>query len=73
MATRLRKGSHVEWETSQGKTRGKVERKLTSDTTIKGHHVAASPESPQYLVVSDKTGAKAAHRADALKRVDGSS
>jgi hypothetical protein len=30
--------------------------------------VAASPENPEYLVVSDKTGAEAAHKATALKK-----
>ncbi|RZL90954.1 MAG: DUF2945 domain-containing protein, partial [Variovorax sp.] len=28
----------------------------------------ASHEHPEYLVVSDKTGAEAAHKADALKK-----
>lgn len=67
MAGNLRKGSHVEWQTSQGKTQGKIERTLTSDTKIKGHKVSASSDDPQYLVVSDRTGAKAAHKPDALK------
>lgn len=71
MAGSLRKGSHVTWQTSQGKTEGKVEKKLTSDTTIKGHKVSASTDDPQYLVVSDKTGAKAAHKPGALKRTGG--
>ncbi len=47
---------------------GTVKKKLTSPTEIKGHHVAASREHPEYLVVSDKTGAEAAHKADALKK-----
>lgn len=67
MAGNPGKGSHVEWQTSQGKTQGKVEKKLTSDTKIKGHKVSASAEDPQYLVVSDRTGAKAAHKPEALK------
>ncbi|WP_292094933.1 DUF2945 domain-containing protein [Brevundimonas sp.] len=29
--------------------------------------MAASPENPEYLVESDKTGARAAHRPQALK------
>jgi hypothetical protein len=64
----FRKGDAVAWDTSQGETHGTVERKLTAPTDIKGHHVAASPENPEYLVRSDKTGAEAAHRPSALRR-----
>ncbi|MET0937350.1 MAG: DUF2945 domain-containing protein [Luteibacter sp.] len=62
-------GDTVQWETSQGTTTGKVERKLTSPIKIKGHAVAASKEHPEYLVKSEKTGARAAHKAEALKKV----
>ncbi len=68
MADDFKPADHVQWQTSQGKTTGTVKRKLTSPTEIKGHHVAASREHPEYLVVSDKTGAEAAHKADALKK-----
>ena len=50
--------------------RGKVKRKLTSLTDIKGHHVAASADNPEYLVESEKTGAQAAHKPEALKKTD---
>ena len=63
----FKKGDKVEWETSQGTTSGTVIKKLTAATEIKGHHVAASQEDPQYLVESDKTGAEAAHKPEALK------
>ncbi|WP_082547787.1 DUF2945 domain-containing protein [Massilia sp. Root335] len=36
---------------------------------MKQHEVAASPAHPEYLVVSDKTGAEAAHKGSALKKV----
>ena len=55
------KGDHVAWGTPQGKTHGVVERKLTRPITIKTHKVAASPENPEYLVRSDKSGEQAAH------------
>jgi hypothetical protein len=45
-----------------------VERKLTAPSKIKGHAVAASKDNPEYLVVSDKTGARAAHKAEALTK-----
>jgi hypothetical protein len=43
-------------------------RKQTSDTRIKRHEVKASEDDPQYIVESDKTGARAAHKPDALKK-----
>lgn len=69
MSENLKKGNHVEWETSQGKTSGTVKKKLTAPTDIKTHHVAASPENPEYLVESDKTGAEAAHKPESLNKV----
>lgn len=68
MADRLKKGDEVKWNTPQGKTTGKVEKKLTSDTKIKGHEVKASKEDPRFLVKSDKSGNEAAHNADALEK-----
>lgn len=70
MTDELKKGDKVEWPTSQGITTGKVKKKLTSPTDIKGHHVAASPENPEYLVESDKTGKEAAHKPEALKKIE---
>ena len=64
----LKKGDAVEWTSSQGTIEGKVEKKLTAPTDIKGHHVAASKDNPEYLVKSDRTGAEAAHKPDALKK-----
>ena len=69
MAKSLKPGDHVAWSTSQGETRGVVEKKQTSPTSIRGHKVAASPGNPEYIVKSDKTGAKAAHKPDALKKI----
>lgn len=68
MAKSLKPGDRVEWETSQGTTAGRVEKKLVKPTKIKGHKVAASPENPEYLVESEKTGAQAAHKPEALKK-----
>lgn len=68
MAETLKKGDKVEWNTSQGKTHGTVEKKQTTTTQIKGHKVKATKDDPQYIVKSDKTGAKAAHKPDQLKK-----
>ena len=68
MADELKKGDKVEWETSQGKTKGTVKKKLTAPTDVKGHHVAASEDNPEYLVESEKSGKQAAHKPSALKK-----
>jgi hypothetical protein len=68
MTKDLKKGDEVAWDTSQGKTHGKVVKKQTSQTQIKGHKVAASKDNPQYIVESDKSGKKAAHRPGELKK-----
>ena len=68
MASEFKAGDKVQWHSSQGTIHGTIKKKLTSPTDIKGHHVAASPDNPEFLVVSDKTGAEAAHKASALKK-----
>jgi Hypervirulence associated proteins TUDOR domain len=64
----LKKGDKVEWDSSGGHSVGKVVKKVTSPTKIKGHKVAASKENPQFIVQSDKSGGKAAHKAGSLKK-----
>jgi Hypervirulence associated proteins TUDOR domain len=59
----------VEWKTPQGKTTGVVKKKLTSPVDIKGHHVAAEKNNPQYLVESEKSGKPAAHKPETLKKI----
>lgn len=61
-------GDKVQWHSPQGAVQGTIKKKLTSPVNIQGHHVAASPDNPEYLVVSDKTGAEAAHKASALEK-----
>src|SRR3569623_364308 len=68
MTKTFRQGDRVSWNTSQGTTYGKVVEKLTSDTKIEDHQVRASEDDPQYLVESEKTGARAAHTSGALKK-----
>ena len=68
MARAPKPGDKVTWETSQGETTGEVVSKVTRRTRIKGHVVAASADEPQFIVKSDKTGAPAAHKPEALRR-----
>lgn len=69
MANAFRKGDKVQWNSSQGMVKGTVVRKLTDRTRIEGHHVHATEDDPQYLVESDHTGAQAAHKPSALKKL----
>jgi hypothetical protein len=68
MPKSLKAGDKVSWDHSQGETTGKVVRKVTSPTKIKGHKVAASPDNPEYVVESGKTGARAAHKPSELRK-----
>ncbi len=63
----LKPGDKVTWKSHGGTAHGKVEKKQTSRTKIKGHTVAATPDDPQFIVKSDN-GGKAAHKATALKK-----
>lgn len=68
MADPLKKGDPVEWNTSRGKTTGKVTRKVTGTAKAGGHTAKASSGEPQYEVKSDKSGKTAIHKPDALKK-----
>jgi hypothetical protein len=69
MAKDLKKGDHVAWDTSQGETRGKVVKRQTTRTKIKGHTVAATTDDPQFIVQSEKSGKKAAHKPEELRKL----
>ncbi|MCA2252818.1 DUF2945 domain-containing protein [Mycobacterium intracellulare] len=64
------KGDAVEWQSYGTTVRGTVEGEITSDTEAAGRTVRASADQPQYKVRSDKTGADAVHKPDALRRAD---
>lgn len=68
MAKNLKPGDKVAWNTSQGETHGKVEKKVTSEDHVKGHAAKATKDHPQYKVKSDRTGAEAIHAPEALKK-----
>ena len=68
MAKDLNPGDKVRWDTSRGETHGTVEKKVTGATRVKGYVAKASKDEPQYMVKSDKTGAKAVHKPEELKK-----
>jgi hypothetical protein len=61
------KGDNVEWSSHGHNVKGEVEEKITDDTQAAGRKVRASDDDPQYRVTSDKTGADAVHKPDALR------
>lgn len=67
MADGLKSGDRVSWNSHGGEAHGKVVKRQTRPTRIKGHKVAASEDNPEYIVETDD-GKRAAHRASALKR-----
>jgi len=67
MTRAFSKGDKVSWKSHGGEAQGKVVRKQTGPTQIKGHKVAASPDDPQYIVETDE-GRRAAHKPEALTR-----
>lgn len=70
MPDKFKPGEAVEWNSHGGIARGKVKKKLTSRTMIKGHQVAASDANPEYLVETP-SGAQAAHKPGALRKGSG--
>lgn len=67
MAADLKTGARVSWKSHGGTAHGKVVKKLTGTSHIKGHKVAASPDEPQFLVETDE-GKRAAHKPSALTK-----
>lgn len=67
MTNAYSKGDKVSWKSHGGEAHGKVVKKQTEPTRIKGHKVAASPDDPQFIVETDE-GKRAAHKPEALSR-----
>ena len=67
MTRALKTGDAVRWNSHGGTAEGKVVKKVTSETSIKGHKVKASRDEPQFIVETDE-GKRAAHKAEALKK-----
>ncbi len=66
--TEFKKGDHVTWSSHGGEAVGVVVKKITEDAEEAGRTVRASPDEPQYLVRSDKSGGEAVHKASALEK-----
>ena len=66
----ISKGDTVSWNTSQGETTGKAVEKRTKEFTFAGQKFKPTDDDPYWIVESDKTGKKAAHKESALARVE---
>jgi hypothetical protein len=64
----FKKGDKVTWKSHGQNVKGTVQEKITDDEQVAGRQVRASKDEPQYRVTSDKTGADAVHKPDALRR-----
>lgn len=62
----LQKGDRVSWNTPQGETNGVILERRTGDFQFGGQQFRASHDEPAFIVESDKTAARAAHKAGAL-------
>ncbi|WP_066517429.1 DUF2945 domain-containing protein [Curtobacterium ammoniigenes] len=65
----LNKGDRVSWSTSQGRTHGTIVERRVKDFEFDGQQFRASSEEPAFIVESEKTGAKAAHKGSALRKL----
>jgi hypothetical protein len=59
----------VSWNTSQGRTRGRVVERRTSDFEFAGQHFTATSKEPAFIVESEKSGDRAAHKGSALRKL----
>lgn len=67
MAEALKSGDSVSWKSHGGEAHGKIIRKITAPTRIKGHKATASADNPQFIVETEE-GKRAAHKSEALRR-----
>lgn len=62
-------GDHVSWNSDVGRVRGTITKIHKKDFQFMGKDRRASDDEPQYEVKSDKTGAKAAHKGSAFRKL----
>lgn len=69
MATKLKIGDHVTWNSEAGRVGGTIIKVHTRDFAYKGFVHRASKDDPQYEIKSDKTDHVAAHKGAALTKL----
>ncbi|QIP84180.1 DUF2945 domain-containing protein [Streptomyces sp. Tu 2975] len=66
----LGKGDQVSWSSHGKNVPGEVKKKITKRTKAAGRTVDASKDEPQYEVESDKSGRRAVHKPQSLRKRD---
>lgn len=69
MTDALSVGDRVSWGTPQGRTQGEIVERKTKDFTFADQKFTASSDEPAFIVQSEKTDAKAAHKGSALRKL----
>jgi hypothetical protein len=65
----FKRGDRVSWNSEAGRVTGIVQKKITSEITLKGYKRHASKDEPQYIIKSDKTAHIAIHKGSALTKI----
>lgn len=65
---RLASGDRVKWNTPQGETVGTVVERRVSDFEFANQKFTASDDDPAYIVESETSGKRAAHKEGALTK-----
>ncbi|MFG2539346.1 DUF2945 domain-containing protein [Streptomyces sp. NPDC048511] len=65
---KLDKGGQVSWSSHGQSVPGEVKKKITGRTEAAGRTVDASEDEPEYEVESDKSGRRAVHKPESLRR-----
>ena len=69
MASELKVGDHVTWDSEAGHVSGTISKVHTKDANYKGYTHHASVDEPQYEIKSDKTDHIAMHKGGALRKM----
>lgn len=67
-AMSISEGDKVSWNTPQGTTHGVAEERRTEPFQFEKQKFDASEDEPYFIVASEKTGAKAAHKEKSLTK-----
>lgn len=63
------KGDSVEWNTSQGKTKGKIIKKVTGSVKVGSYTAKANKANLEYEVETTKSHKRAVHKPESLKKL----
>jgi hypothetical protein len=70
MATELKVGDRVSWNSEAGRVTGIIKKKIVSPIRFKGYMVRASQREPQFMIESEKTDHVAVHKRSALRKLE---